>query len=81
MTPEIRMTPIGTVNQGIDGRDEYVLIVRLDDDLTPNDAREWLLPQVYRESSHPGGYFCTSVTILPRHESACVAIIHRRYDV
>lgn len=81
MNPEIRMTLIGNVNQGIDGRDEYVLMVRLDDDLTPEQAREWLLPQVYRESTHPGDYFCTSVTVLPRSDNCCVAIVHRRFDV
>lgn len=81
MNPEIRITPIGVIELGIDGRDQYVLLRRLDDDLTPEQAREWMLPQVYRESMAPGGYFCNSVTILPRHESECVAIIHHRYDV
>ena len=80
---DIRITPIGTVEQGIDGRDEYVLITSMDDALDVDFAREWLLPQVYRESMRPGGYFCTSVTIMshPLATNRCVAIIHHRYDV
>ncbi len=82
-TPEISITPIGSIELGIDGRDEYLLLSRSDDDLYETDAREWLLPQVYRESMRPGGYFCTDVTIMPRPYRAnqCVAIIHHRHDV
>lgn len=80
---DIRITPIGTIEQGIDGRDEYVLITSMDDALDADFAHDWLLPQVYRESLRPGGYFCTSVTIMPHPlaTNQCVAIIHHRYDV
>jgi hypothetical protein len=81
--PEITMFPIGKVDQGIDGSDEYVLLTRTDDDLDQQTARDWLLPLVYRESLRPGGYFCTSVTIVPKpyNDNQCIAIIHHRFDV
>ena len=81
--PEIRVTRIGVIDQGIEGRDEYVLLTRLDDDMTPEFAEDWLLPQVFRESIVAGGYYCTSVTTMPRpyRDNEIVAIIHHRYDV
>ncbi len=81
--PEIQSTHIGTIPLGIDGSDEYILLTRSDDDLDHDTAREWLLPLVYRESMRPGGYFCTSVSIVPYHLAAnkCLAIIHHRFDV
>lgn len=83
MQTEYRLTPIGDIDQGIDGRDQYVRIRRLDDDLDLDHTYNWLLEQFYRESFVPGGYFCTSVTIVPvpHSTSECIGIIHHRYDV
>lgn len=79
---DIRITQIGGIDHGIDGRDEYVLLTRLDDDLDPDFAHDWLLPQVYRECLRPGGYFCTRVTIASMPSgNECIAIIHHQYDV
>lgn len=80
--PEITITPIGSIDQGIDGKDEYVLLTRKDDDLDADTAHNWLLPQVYRESLRPGGYFCTSVGISTTDQpNKVIAVIHHRYDV
>lgn len=83
ITPEIRITKIGSIPKGIDGSDEYVTLTRLDDDLDCNLAHDWLLEQVYRESFAPGGYFCTSVATLPipNRGNEVIGIIHHRYDV
>ena len=80
ITPKIAMTTIGRIDMGVDGSDEYILLTRKDDDLDPDFAHDWLLAQAYRESHLPGGYYCTSVTVLPTGNK-CVAIVHHRYDV
>lgn len=79
---EITVTNIGHIEHGIDGNDQYLLLTRNDDDLTPEQAREWLLPQVYRETyQEAGGYFCKRVTVMSRSDSQVVAIVHHEYDV
>lgn len=76
-------TRIGVVDEGIDGRDEYILLTRKDYDLTPRQAVSYLLPKVYRRSSHPGAYFCTSVRAMQSQFqlNAVVCIIEHRYDI
>ena len=80
---QFRLTLIGDIDQGIDGRDQYVRIKRLDDDLDLDLAHDWLRQRYYHRTGRPGGYFCTSVTIvpLPHNISECIGIIHHRYDV
>jgi hypothetical protein len=83
MKPEIQMTTIGEISQGIDGRDQYVRLRSVDDDIDLDHAHNWLLEMFYRESLRPGGYFCDRVTIvpLPYNTSECIGIIYHRYDV
>lgn len=80
---EIKRTHIGAIEKGIDGADEYILLERLDDDLTPDQAVEWLHPQVYRDTNQPGGYFCHTVlaTQAPHSTNAVICIVQHRYDV
>ncbi len=80
---EITITKIGDIGQGIDGTDAYVLLTRKDDDLTPDEAVEWLHPKVYRECGGPGGYFCNTVlaTQAPYSTNEVICIIQHRYDV
>ena len=80
---DIRLTNIGDIDQGIDGRDQYVRLRRLDDDLDLDAAHNWLRERYYHRTGRIGGYFCTSVTIvpLPHNNSECIGIIHHRYDV
>jgi hypothetical protein len=78
----ITVTKIGCIDKNIDGNDEYVLLTRNDDDLTCDEAHDWLLPQVYRETQQEaGGYFCLDVEVLQRSTNSVVAIIRHRYDV
>jgi hypothetical protein len=82
-TMEITITKIGIVDDGIDGSDEYVLLVRKDDDLTPEQAIEFLLPRYYSECRRPGGYFCTAVRAVQVQYSAnrVICTVEHRYDV
>ena len=77
------MTRIGSIERGIDGNDSYVMLTRLDDDMTPDQAHAWLLPQVYHESTQPGGYFCTSVMAVQAQYSTnqVICTVQHRYDV
>jgi heme-degrading monooxygenase HmoA len=79
---DIAIETIGAISQD-NGRDEYVLLTRWADDLTPDDAEDWLLPRVYKDThQEAGGYYCHRVTTT-QGESAnkVIAIIHHRYDV
>jgi hypothetical protein len=80
---DIKIETIGTISHGVDGSDQYVLLTRWGDDLTPEDAEDWLLPQVYRETHQAaGGYFCHRVTTMQGKSSGkVIAIVHHRYDV
>lgn len=79
----MHMQRIGKIEMGIDGCDEYILLTNDEDTLTPEQAEDWLLPQVYRDSYHAGGYFCrhVSATPVPFRDNQVIAIIHHRYDV
>jgi hypothetical protein len=80
---DIKIETIGAISHGVDGSDQYVLLTRWADDLTPEDAEDWLLPQVYRETHQAaGGYFCHRVTTMQGESSGkVIAIVHHRYDV
>ena len=79
----ITVTAIGEVDNGCDGGDSYVLLERKDGDLTPEQAEEWLLPQVFFAPDIPGSYYCRSVVAMavPYSTSKVVCIVERRYDV
>jgi heme-degrading monooxygenase HmoA len=79
---DIAIETIGHIKRP-DGRDEYVLLTRWVDDFTPQDAEDWLLPLVYKDTHQEAeGYFCHRVTTT-QGESAnkVIAIIHHQYDV
>ena len=80
---DIKIETIGAISHGVDGSDQYVLLTRWGDDLTPEDAEDWLLPQVYRDTHQAaGGYFCHRVTTMQGESSGkVIAIVHHRYDV
>lgn len=79
---EIKIDGIGVINKD-DGRDEYVLLTRLDDDLTPEQATDWLLPRVLHRSQAPGAYYCHTVRAVQAHHSAnkVICTVEHRYDV
>ena len=78
---EVKVERIGNVELGVGMVDGYVLLRRLDDELTVEQAEEWLLPRVYRDGGLAGGYYCTAVTCFQKNEAEVVAIIHHRWDV
>ena len=81
---DIQTTDIGTIQRGIDGSDQYMLVTRRDDDITPEQAIEWLLPQVYQQTrQEAGGYFCTTVRAVMAQYSTnvCICTVEHRYDV
>lgn len=81
---EIHMETVGNIDlpngRGTDG---VVLLTCRNAELTPEQAEQWLLPQVYREGGAPGGYYCHAVSAVqyPGSTIACLAIVHHRYDV
>lgn len=78
---EIRTEPIGKIHKGCDGWDQYLLLKRLDDDLTASQAEAWLLPKVYKTTETAGAYYCERVTIskLPL-QNEVIAIVHHRFN-
>lgn len=83
---DIRIEPIGHTSDGIDGKDEYLLLTRTDDTiLTPEQARDWLLPQVSRNafSQIAGGYYCLSVRAVQVEFSrrSVICTVEHRWDV
>lgn len=79
---EIELTTLGTQDDGIDGSDKWILVVRKDDDITPEQARQYIQNLYYRECSHPGGYFCTTVEAVQREyrKNEVICTVHHRYD-
>jgi hypothetical protein len=81
--PELHITKIGMISHGIDGSEEFILVERLDDAMTPDQCEEIMLPRYYRACGAPGSYFCTSVMAVQQKysRSACILTIQHRYDV
>lgn len=65
------------------GLDEYVLLKRKNDILTPELARRWLLLRVYREGNGAGEYLCHNVSVMTRdeRENERVCVIEHRHDI
>lgn len=76
------MTKIGTIDYGIDGSDQYVLLTRSDNQLTAEQAKEWLLSKVYYECGVAGGYFCNVVLAVQAASgpNQVICTIQHRYD-
>lgn len=66
-----------------DGRDQYVLVINKDDDLTPEQAQQWLRPKVYRDTNQAGGYYCHTVLAIQAQNTTnkVICTIEHRYDV
>jgi len=75
---------IGNIDEGIDGRDEYVIVKRIDgEDATVEDVHEWVLNLVYRDCQHAGGYYCKTVYVVKQQysDNEFICTICHRYDV
>lgn len=83
MTDRYELTRIGTIELGIDGSDEYLLVRDLEGTVDADDVYDALIARFYRESSHAGGYFCRSLRVMPDpyYTTQCVVVVQHRYDV
>jgi hypothetical protein len=81
--PQLESTVIGDIYKGIDGSDRYLLVRRLDDDLTEEDVESHIFPTYYRRGNGSGTMFCTSYRYIqdPVHTNRAIVIIQNRYDV
>lgn len=82
MKPVIVHERIGCIDVD-EGTDTYYLIINREDDMTPDQACEWLLPIVYEHSRHPGAWFCTSVLAVqaPYSTNSVICIAQHRQDI
>jgi len=80
--PAMTSEPIGTIELGCDGSDQYILFKSLEDDISPDDVYATVLPMVYRDTQTPGGYFCHRVRVMQTDRSnEVICVIEHRYDV
>jgi hypothetical protein len=77
----IKITKIGSIDNGIDGSDEYLLLTDTEDNLTENDAWEYLYPLVYRDTDTAGAYFCHHVKAMQKTDNTVVCIVYHQYNV
>jgi hypothetical protein len=77
----INIVKIGSIDNGIDGSDEYLLLTDTEDNLTENDAWEYLYPLVYRDTDTAGAYFCHHVKAMQKTDNTVVCIVYHQYNV
>lgn len=79
----ITMQLIGNLELGIDGRDEYVLVTNPEGKLSIEQAEDFVLSRVYRNSTGAGSYYCTSAYGSPVKYSVnqVIVSVHHRYDI
>lgn len=72
---------IGSIDRGIDGNDEYLLI-KSDEETSPEDIRRYLLDTWAWDCRGAGQYFCSGVDVTPHAQAGkYIGIIYHRYDV
>jgi hypothetical protein len=76
----IIVTPIGSIDKGCDGREEYVLLTCHEDNITEDDAYNYIMPRVYCDTNRVGGYFCKLVETIQKTDNQVICIIHHQYD-
>lgn len=79
----ITIENIGSLSKGIDGSDQYLMMTRMDDDLTPDDAYEIMMRLAWRDCHVPGGYFCKTGEVMQAFDgkNKVICVLHHRYDV
>lgn len=80
--PAMTYTKIGAISNGIDGTDLYLLVSSNEDDITPEQAVEYLMPTFYMPSRGPGYPFCdTILAVQDQYKSnQVIATVCQRYD-
>tara|TARA_R110002126_G_C10387961_1_gene494779 strand:+ start:202 stop:471 length:270 start_codon:yes stop_codon:yes gene_type:complete len=77
----IQIVKIGNIDNGIDGSEEYLLLTNSEDNLTENQAWEYLHPLVYRDTDTAGAYFCHYVKTMQKTDNSVVCIVYHQYNV
>ena len=76
---DIKLQHIGTIDRGINGEDVYYLLTRLDDDLSPAQAEDYLAPRFIwgNENDHPNRLTCQRIdaTQAPYSDNECICIV------
>jgi hypothetical protein len=80
---EIRVRRIGEIDNGCDGKDAYYLLTRLDDDITPEQAHDWIFLRVYQRCMGPGCPYVATVSVVQAQYSTnqVICTVQHRYDV
>lgn len=79
--PVITSEPIGTIEMGCDGSDQYILF-KSQDDITPEEVYAMVFPMAYRDTNTPGQYFCHRVRVMQTDRlNEVICVIEHRYDV
>lgn len=79
---DLTVRAIGTLSDE-EGRDQYVIVSNRAGSLTADQAREWMLGRVYRDTDTPGGYYCKCVAAVQVEDSdsSVICTIQHRYDI
>ena len=79
---EVNYETIGTCHLGCEGSDQFVRFWSDQDDITPDEIHQAVLPTVYRQTQSPGHYYCTSMRAFQTdHLNEVIVVIKHRYDV
>lgn len=80
---QVRLERIGSLEYGIDGRDEFFVMTNLTDDLAPEVAIDLMSQRFFSQCTRPGGYFCDCVlgTQQQYRKSQVILTVQHRYDV
>ena len=77
----INITKIGSIDNGIDGSEEYLLLTDAEDYLTEDQAWDYLYPLVFRDTDTAGAYFCHTVKTLQKTDNSVICIVYHQYNV
>ena len=80
----IKTTKIGSISQGVDGSDLYLLLEENEGCLTDYSIEEYFREHYYAQTNkEAGGYFCYRYNWLPMDSglSRGVLIVYQQYDV
>jgi len=82
VTQSYKLTPIGTIDRPYTGRDQFVEILCLEDDIDLDQANNWLFEHVYYDTEIVGRWFCNRVSIIPMEaKNRVIGVIHHEQNI